>query len=162
MCADDRDHGTGSEAASSEIPLVLQQIHSIKDNAMSKISIFYFKLVVRDSEALARFYHDVFGMKEINRFDALATEDPHLELILSTGEGGGQISLMHYTSRPAPTPGEAAIAFMVEDVDAVVSAALAAGGASTRAAETLEEHNFRYAMIADPEGHNIEVMQNLA
>jgi lactoylglutathione lyase len=128
---------------------------------MSKASIYYFKLVVRDSVELARFYVDVFGMKEVQRYDALATDDPHLEVILSAGpgEGGGQISLMHYTNRPAPTPGEAAIAFAVEDVDAVVAAALAAGGASTRAAETLEEHQVRYAIIADPEGHSIEVMQ---
>ena len=128
---------------------------------MGKTSIYYFKLVVADCEKLARFYEDVFGMKEVRRFDALATEDPHLELFLSTGskEEDQQIALMHWVNRPAPTPGEAAIALMVEDVDATVAAALAAGGTSTRAAETLEEHNFRYAMIADPEGHNIEVMR---
>ena len=131
---------------------------------MSKSSVYYFKLVVDDGEVLARFYEDVFGMKEVQRFDALATEDPHLEIFLSTGspEGGNQIALLHYTQRPAPPPGEAVIAFMVEDVDAAVAAALAAGGSSTRAAETLPEHSFRYAIIADPEGHCIEVMQVVA
>ena len=57
-------------------------------------------------------------------------------------------------------PREASIALMVDDVDAAVAAALAAGGTSVRAAQTLEEHNFRYAIIADPEGHSIEVMQS--
>lgn len=129
---------------------------------MSKASIYYFKLVVRDSEALAQFYSEVFGMKEVRRFDALAYDDPHLEIFLTAGseEGGNQIALMHYVNKPAPTPGEASIALMVEDVDAAVAAALAAGGTSVRAAETLEEHNFRYAIIADPEGHSIEVMQS--
>ena len=128
---------------------------------MAKTSVYYFKLVVADSEKLARFYGDVFGMKEVRRFDALATEDPHLELFLSADgkEDDFQIALMHYVNRPAPAPGEAAIALMVQDVDATVAAALAAGGTSTRAAETLEEHKFRYAMITDPEGHNLEVMQ---
>lgn len=129
---------------------------------MGKASLYYFKLTVRDSEALARFYFDVFGMKEIQRFDALATDDPHLEIVISAGESDGRVSLMHYVNRPAPTPGEASIAFMVEDVDAVVAAVLAAGGTSTRAAETMEEHNVRYALITDPEGHGIEVMQILA
>jgi lactoylglutathione lyase len=131
---------------------------------VSKASLYYFKLVVRDSVELARFYCDVFGVREVRRYDALATDDPHLEIFLSAGpeEDAHQLALMHYVNRPAPTPGEAAIAFMVEDVDAVVAAAQAAGGASLRAAETLEEHKFRYAIIADPEGHNIEVMQNLA
>ena len=131
---------------------------------MTKPSLYYFKIVAEDSEPLARFYCDVFGMKEIRRYDALATENPHLEIFLSAGsnEGGGQLALMHYVNSPAPTPGEAAIAFMVEDVDAVVAAALAGGGAITRAAETLEEHKLRYAMIADPDGHRIEVMQFVA
>lgn len=130
---------------------------------MTQASVYYFKLTVADSEALARFYGDVFGLKEVRRFDALATDDPHLELFLSTSAEGSsqQIALMHYVNRPAPTPGVASIAFMVDDVDAVVTAALAAGGTKTRAAETLEEHNVRYALIADPEGHGIEVIQTL-
>lgn len=129
---------------------------------MKNTSLYYFKIVVRDSESLAHFYHDVFGMKEVRRFDALATDDPHLEIFLSAGESDNQIALLHYVNKPAPTPGEAVVAFMVEDVDAVVAAAQAAGGKSTRAAETLEEYKFRYAMIADPEGHNIEIMQSVA
>jgi len=129
---------------------------------MSKTSIYYFKLVVRDSESLARFYDDVFGMREVQRFDALAYDDPHLEIILSADEANGRLSLMHYTNKPAPTPGEAAISFVVEDVDAAVAAAQAAGGASIKRAETLEGHKVRYAIIADPEGHSIELMQFLA
>jgi lactoylglutathione lyase len=129
---------------------------------MSKTSLYYFKLTVRDSEALAVFYDNVFGLKEVRRFDALALDDPHLEIFLSAGEGGNEIALLHYVNRPAPTPGEATIALMVEDVDSAVTAALAAGGTSVRAAETLEEHQFRYAVIADPEGHSIEVMQSMA
>jgi lactoylglutathione lyase len=120
---------------------------------MSKATIYYFKLVVRDSEALARFYNEVFGLIEVRRFDALAYDDPHLEIFLAAGpeEGANQIALLHYVNKPAPPPGEASIA---------VAAALAAGGTSVRAAQTLEEHNFRYAIIADPEGHSIEVMQS--
>lgn len=129
---------------------------------MGKASLYYFKLTVRDCESLARFYSDIFGMKETRRFDALDYEDPHLEIFLSTEDEGNQIALLHYVNKPAPTPGEATIAFMVEDVDAVVAAALAAGGTSIRAAETLEAHQFRYAIIADPEGHCIEVMQSVA
>ena len=131
---------------------------------MGKTSIFYYKMVVADSESLARFYDVVFGMKEIQRYDALDDEDPHLEIILSASgdENDRQIALMHYVNRPAPSPGEAAIALLVDDVDATVAAALAAGGRSTRAAVTLDEYKFRFAMIVDPEGHALEVMQHLA
>lgn len=128
---------------------------------MSKISLYYFKLMVSDADALAPFYRDVFGMTEAGRFDGLHTEEPHLEIFLKsqTDSGTQQIALMHYVDRPTPTPGEAAISFMVDDVDTVVSAALAAGGAIKRAAETLEEHKFRYAIVTDPDGHSIEIMQ---
>ena len=128
---------------------------------MRKASSCYVRLLVNDSEALARFYCDVFGMREVRRFDALANDDPHLEIFLSTaeGEGDNHFALTHYLNRPAPTPGEATIVFMVEDVDAVVAAAEAAGGASTKAAEMLEDYNIRHATIADPEGHSISVMQ---
>lgn len=131
---------------------------------MTHSSIYYFKLTVADAENLARFYSLVFGMTEVRRIDALHYSEPHLEIFLSTGseKSGNQIALLHWVDKPAPVPGEAAIAFMVDDVDAVVAAALAAGGTSTMAAETLEEHKFRYAIIADPEGHAVEVMQTLA
>lgn len=131
---------------------------------MSKVSLFYFKLMVSDPETLVRFYGDAFGMVEVARFDGLETEDPHIEVFLKVGSAKGdqQLALMHYVNRPAPTPGEAAIAFMVDDVDTVVAAALAAGGTSIRATETLEEHKFRYAIVADPDGHSIEVMQSVA
>lgn len=131
---------------------------------MSKISLYYFKLMVGDAETLVRFYSDAFGMKEVGRFDGLETEEPHIEIFLKAegGESDQQLALMHYVNRPTPTPGEAAIAFMVDDVDAVVAAALAAGGSIARAAETLEEHKFRYAIVADPEGHKVEVMQFVA
>ena len=91
---------------------------------MSKASLSHFKLTVEDSVKLARFYRDVFGMKEVERFDALDADDPHLEIHLSAGreEDDNKIALVHYSNRPAPTPGEATIGFIVEDVDAVVAA----------------------------------------
>ena len=128
---------------------------------MSKISLYYFKLMVKDADVLAPFYQNVFGMKVAGRFDGLQTEEPHLEIFLTseTESGTQQIALMHYIDGPTPTPGEAAISFMVDDVDTVVAAALAAGGATKRGAETLEEHKFRNAIVTDPEGHSIEIMQ---
>ncbi len=131
---------------------------------MSKVSLYYFKIMVRDADALAPFYMDVFKMKQSGRYDGLQTDDPHLEIFLNseTESGTQQLALMHYVNKPTPTPGEAAVSFMVDDVDAIVSAALAAGGAIKRAAETLEEHKFRYAIVTDPEGHSIEIMQFVA
>jgi lactoylglutathione lyase len=125
---------------------------------MSNASLYYVKLVVGDPEALAPFYCDVFGMRETRRIFKPEHVRPHLEIFLSAGEVE-QLVLMQYLNKPAPTPGEVRVALTVKDVDAVVAAAQVAGGSIILPAETLEEHNFRWATIADPEGHTIEVMQ---
>jgi predicted enzyme related to lactoylglutathione lyase len=125
---------------------------------MSGTSLYYVKLLVADPEALARFYWDVFGMKEIRRIFQPEHVRPHLEIFLSAGEAE-QLCLMQYLNKPAPTPGEVRVALTVKDVDAVVAAAQAGGGSIILPAETLKDHNFRWATIADPEGHAIEVMQ---
>ena len=125
---------------------------------MSNTSLYYVKLMVGDAEALAPFYRDVFGMKEIRRIHQPEHVRPHLEIYLSAAQTE-QLCLMEYINKPAPRPGEARVAFTVENVDAAVSAALAGGGSIILPAETLEQHNFRWATIADPEGHTLELMQ---
>lgn len=125
---------------------------------MSNTSLHYVKLLVRDAEALAPFYASVFGMKEIRRIFEPEHIRPHLEIFMSSGTTE-QLCLLQYLNKPAPTPGEVRVAFTVKNVDAAVAAALAGGGSIVLPAETLEEHNFRWATIADPEGHVLELMQ---
>lgn len=125
---------------------------------MSNTSLYYVKLIVGEPEALAPFYSDVLGMKEIRRIDEPNHVKPHLEIYMSAGSDT-QLVLMQYLNRPTPTPGEVRVAFTVKSVDNAVAAALAGGGTIILAAETLAEYNFRWATIADPEGHMIELMQ---
>lgn len=130
---------------------------------MTATSFFYVKILVHDAVALGRFYCDVLGLKEVRRYDKPEGENPLMEIFLSAGpeEGGSQLVLMQYLNRPVPAPGEAALAFMVDDVDTTTAAVDAAGGAITMPPETLEEYNFRIATITDPEGHSVELMQFL-
>lgn len=125
---------------------------------MKKTTLYYVKLMVGDPEMLARFYGDMLGMKEIRRIYQPEHVRPHLEIYLSAGETD-QLVLMTYLNQPAPTPGEARVAFTVPNVDTAVAAALAGGGKIILAAETQEQYDFRWATITDPEGHMIELMQ---
>lgn len=130
---------------------------------MINTTLHYVKLMVADPDALALFYSEVFGMQEVRRIYEPEHIRPHLEIFLSAGPGENksQIALMKYLNMPAPTPGEAIIAVMVKNVDAAVAAAEARGGSIVLPAETLEQYdNFRWAIITDPEGHKIEVMQS--
>lgn len=125
---------------------------------MSNTSLYYVKLMVGDAEALAPFYREVFGMKETRRIYEPEHIRPHLEIYLSAGQTE-QLCLMQYINKPAPQPGEVRVAFTVGNVDDVVAASQARGGGIILPAETLQEHNFRWATITDPEDHAIEVMQ---
>lgn len=125
---------------------------------MSETSLYYVKLMVGDAEALAPFYQEVFGMKEIRRIHEPEHVRPHLEIYLSASSAE-QLCLMEYVNKPAPQPGEVRVAFTVGNVNAVVAASQARGGSIILPAQSIEEHNFRWATIADPEGHTIEVMQ---
>ena len=125
---------------------------------MEATKLYYVKLMVADPDALAPFYGAVLGMKEIRRIDEPQHKNPHLEIYLSAGQAD-QLVLMRYLNRAVPPPGEARVAFTVANVDAAVAAALAAGGTVILPAETIEQYNFRWATIADPEGHILEFMQ---
>lgn len=125
---------------------------------MSKTSLYYVKLIVNDAEALAPFYREVLGMKEIRRIYEPDHVRPHLEIYLSSGDNE-QLCLMQYIGRPTPAPGEVRVAFLVRSVDDAVATSQAMGGGIILPADTIAQHNFRWATISDPEGHAIELMQ---
>ena len=125
---------------------------------MATPSLYYVRLIVGDPEKLAPFYSDVLGLKETHRVYEPEHVRPHFEIFMSS-EDQNQLILMKYLNQPTPVPGEARVAFLVENVDAAVAAAQAGGGTVVLPAETLEKYNFRWATVADPEGHTLEVMQ---
>lgn len=141
-----------------DIAILPPHILSPEGSFMSKTSLYYAKLIVDDAEALAPFYRDVLGMKEIRRIYEPEHARPHLEIYMSAGDSE-QICLMQYIGRPTPPPGEVRIAFLVESVDKAVATSQAMGGGIILPPETIEQHNFRWATISDPQGHAIELMQ---
>ena len=131
---------------------------------MAITSFAYTKLIVRDAAILESFYCDALGLKHVRRFDDGEGDQALIEIFLSVDpEGGGvELALMQYLNRSAPAPGAGALAFMVDDVDATVAAAEAAGGAVVTPPRTIEGYNLRVASVSDPEGHMVEFMQFLS
>jgi catechol 2,3-dioxygenase-like lactoylglutathione lyase family enzyme len=74
--------------------------------------------------------------------------------------------LSRFVELPKPSrpvfPGEAWLTFSDVDVDATCVAAEANGGGVVRAGEDRPEHGVRAAIIADPEGHHIELVGPMA
>lgn len=131
---------------------------------MAVSSFPFTKIMVSDIASLERFYLDVLGLGHVRRIEEGEGDDAFIEVFLSVGQqkGGRQLVLMQYLRRPAPAPGEALLAIMVDDIDATVAAVQSGGGAVTVPAFSIEAHRLRMAYVTDPEGHTLELMQFLA
>lgn len=125
------------------------------------------KLVVRDVEGADAFYRAI-GLKPVARNEGGEGDVRQRQSWLSvTGTSASHMLILsQFVELPAPPPpaypGEVWLAFNVADVDAVEQAAVAAGGRVQRAAEDRPEHGVRAGVIADPEGHLIEIVGPLS
>jgi catechol 2,3-dioxygenase-like lactoylglutathione lyase family enzyme len=121
------------------------------------------KVVVRDVDAAERFYLAI-GLKLVTRNEGGVGKVRQKQAWLSpSGETGGHtLILTQFPEVPYPTmpgyPGEFWLAFNVADVDAVCAVVEAEGGSVIYTGEDQPEHRVRAAIVADPEGHVIEIV----
>jgi len=121
------------------------------------------KLVVRDVDAAERFY-TALGMKVVNRNTGGEKEVYQKQSWLSSNGAEGEHILiltrfLEFPEPGAPTyPGEIWLCFMVPDVEETIRTVIAEGGSLFRAGEDRPEHGVRAAVVADPEGHYIELV----
>lgn len=121
------------------------------------------KLIVRDLQAAERFYR-AFGLKVVSRNTGGENEVRQAQCWLSvTSDASAHILILSQflelpPAPPPPYPREVWLAFRVLDVDAVIETVTAAGASVLRPAEDRPEHAVRAAVVADPEGHLIELV----
>lgn len=120
------------------------------------------KIIVADLIAIEPFYRDALGLTIKTR---ITVDEPGYalrETVFSVGEDGVTLlNLVQYLDRPYPAPGEAVVGLSVSNVDAVIAAAVAAGGAVVTPPVDLPDHGVKIAYIGDPEGHLLELLQTL-
>ena len=77
--------------------------------------------------------------------------------------GGDDSSLIvwRYVERPTPPLGESVLGFNVTDIAATVRAVEEAGGTVDTPIDEMPDIGFAVAFVKDPEGHLIEIAQNL-
>lgn len=84
------------------------------------------------------------------------------EIILTSGrDDDSSLIVWRYPERPTPPQGEAVIGFNVPHIEDTVRAVEAAGGIVHTEVEQMPELGFAVAFVKDPEGHLIEIAQNL-
>jgi len=121
------------------------------------------KVIVRDVESAERFYTAI-GLKVVNR--NLGGEGNVRQrqswLSVSGDSQTHMLILSQFLEVPAPPrsdyPGEFWLAFNVADVDDICTKVVGAGGSVIREGEDRPEHGVRAAIVADPEGHSIEIV----
>ncbi len=125
------------------------------------------KLVVNDLAAAEAFYC-ALGLQPVSRNLGGEAEVRQDQVWLSaTGAPGAHILILtrfvELPAQPRPVyPGEVWLAMQVEDVTATENTVTAAGGSIIRAGQDRPEHHVRAAVVADPEGHLIEIVGPLA
>ena len=116
------------------------------------------QLSVRRGRAAVEFYKAAFGAVEIYRFGG---EDGHEEVVSQLRVGNAcywveDESPPHQNFSPESLGGSSMrMLLIVEDPDAIVRRALAAGAAEVAAVS--EEHGWRLGRIRDPFGHHWEI-----
>jgi predicted lactoylglutathione lyase len=122
------------------------------------------KRIVADVDAAERFYA-AMGFKTLIRQlggeedDRVRQEQIYMSL---TGDyTSHQVILCRFPAYPPPKPvypGESWMCFNVEDVDEACRIAEQAGGSIFRAGQDRPEHAVRAAVVADVDGHYIELV----
>lgn len=121
------------------------------------------KLVVRDVAAAEAFYQAI-GLKLVTR--NLGGEGDVRQqqswMSVSGDSASHMLILSQFLEVPAPAlpayPREVWLALNVADVDATIAAVERAGGSVLRPGEDRPEHGVRAAVVADNEGHVIEIV----
>ena len=127
------------------------------------IAMRFTKLVVGDI-ALCEPFYLAMGLKVVSRNQGGELEVHQEQCWLSaSGDMATHVLILsRFVELPKPPrpvfPGEAWLTFSDVDVDATCAAAEANGGSVVRAGEDRPEHGVRAAIIADPEGHHIELV----
>ncbi len=117
------------------------------------LSLSFLKFTVSDLPAMQTFYEKAFGMTQQKRLD-----NPGSTEVILTDPKGLDLALVFYKDNRKITLGNAngPIGFYLSDVDGVFARAMAAGAVSRTAPRSAG--NARVAIVADPEGHEIELL----
>jgi len=117
------------------------------------LNLSFVKFNVSDQPAMQAFYMKAFGMTLQKKID-----NPQLTEIILTDPKGLDLALVHYKDgrKIAIGSAEGPIGFYLNDVDTTYKRAMAAGAKSKVAPRGLP--GGRVATIADPEGHEIELL----
>lgn len=138
--------------------------------AAQDIGVLGVRVGVDDVAAAGDFYAEAFGLKEVNRFGG----DMPFEIIMNFGDtveaaqasSAAQVVLMSRAefagedgAEPMGDDPMPHLIFTVSDAEAVVAQAEAAGASVQQAPTAFGDTGVYVAMLVDPQGNHIELLQ---
>ena len=133
-----------------------------------KASFGFTKLIVDDEEAMAEYYHQVYGLNKLQRVSSNGSGSAmgaFREVIMGPGETMSSESLVmfKFVDRPAPRDQEVILGFITQDLDALAGRVTANGGKLMSEIKSTPEHGVRVVFSTDPEGRlseNVELLSS--
>jgi predicted enzyme related to lactoylglutathione lyase len=118
------------------------------------------KLVVRDLDAMTRYYREVFGLETVHEVEAEIEGSPIRERILGRDGTYGGLILLQWLERAPGSDGEVILGFTTTDIASLFTRAEANGGSVREAPEPSDAAGgIVVGFVADPEGHLAEVVE---
>src|ERR1700735_1099749 len=130
--------------------------------AYAQMSIDSVRIEAKDTVALAKFYHDAFGMQEVNRIENPGGTEVFVNfgatVEAAKANKNPQMILFHRDSDDVKDPTMHVI-FLVKDMASAVSALKAAGGTMTGDPRPFRNGGIVLGFAMDPVGNRIELIQ---
>ena len=130
-------------------------------NDTSQIAFSFAKLVVDDLDASRRFYEAVTGLSDPQEITSKLADRPLRELIYNDASGRPLLILFSHEDDQPAGKGDMYLGFATPDIAAFIVRAEANGGKLLDPVHVsgASGSSVQVAVVADPEGHWIEVVQ---
>jgi lactoylglutathione lyase len=124
----------------------------------NRINISGFGINVDDLDRSAEFYTKALGLQEKMKLDL---GELHEVMVAGDGDRPAILLVKHAERTKAPEPGSGfeKIVLATDDVDALHDRVAANGGTSEKAPWNIEKMGIRVALVRDPDGYLIELIE---
>jgi lactoylglutathione lyase len=130
--------------------------------AQAQVALDSVRIEAKDTIALAKFYHDAFGMQEVNRIQNPGGTEVFVNFGATVEEAkANKNPLMILFHRDSDDVKDSAthVIFVVKDMAKTVAALKAAGGTMTREPAPFQGKGPILGFAVDPAGNRIELIQ---
>jgi predicted enzyme related to lactoylglutathione lyase len=128
----------------------------------AQVSLDSVRIEAKDTVALAKFYHDAFGMQEVNRIQNPGGTEVFVNfgatVEAAQANKNPQMILFHRDSDDVKDPTTHVI-FQVKDMGSAVAAVKAAGGTMTGDPRPFGKSGIILGFAVDPAGNRIELIR---